>query len=176
MRLLSLEIEAFKNLRKLALTFDPTSPYTVFVGENGTGKSNLIEAITKIFRNLDLDLPAPFTYTIVYRCRDRDIRVIASAGSSPRVWVRDEDTSQFVRLSKRLFMSEDLSGRPLYTVPHLSSATILVRAIDLLNSTRGIESASIHKLSRQGRIDLRYPRTSIVACSMQKRCTDSSRY
>ena len=114
MRLLSLEIEAFKNLRKLALTFDAASPYTVFVGENGAGKSNLIEAITLIFRNLDLDLPAPFTYSLVYRCRDRDIKIDASTGSSPVIWVREEGNSDYIRLSKRLFMSDDISGRPIY--------------------------------------------------------------
>jgi predicted ATPase len=114
MRLLSLEIERFKNLRDIALEFDPLSPYTVLVGENGAGKSNLIEAITQIFRNLDLDLPAPFTYRLIYQCRDHDVKVDGSVGSPPTFSVRDQGGDSFSRLTKRAFMSEDLTGRPLY--------------------------------------------------------------
>src|SRR5712692_8241904 len=108
MRLLELRIEAFKNLHNLAIVFDHTSPYTVLVGENGSGKSNLIEAITYIFRNLDLELPAPFTYSLKYRCRDRDITVDAVASRHPTFHVRDEGSHKFVRLRRRQFMSEDI--------------------------------------------------------------------
>ena len=38
-------------------------------GENGAGKSNLLEALTIIFRNLDLELKAPFDYKLKYECR-----------------------------------------------------------------------------------------------------------
>lgn len=114
MRLLSLEIERFKNLHDIFVKFDAESPYTVLVGENGAGKSNFIEAITYIFRNLDLELPAPFTYKLEYRCRDKNILVEASEGSSPTFRLRQESGGPYRRLSKRAFMSEDLSGRPLY--------------------------------------------------------------
>ncbi len=56
MRLDKLRIGQFKNLRDVHIDFDETSPYTVLVGGNGSGKSNLIEAIAWIFRNLDLVL------------------------------------------------------------------------------------------------------------------------
>jgi len=69
MRLDEVTIEEFKNLRDLHIDFDEQSPYTVLVGENGAGKSNLIEALTLIFRNLDLDIEAPFGYELKYQCR-----------------------------------------------------------------------------------------------------------
>jgi recombinational DNA repair ATPase RecF len=77
MRLDEVTIGEFKNLRDLRVDFDESSSYTVLVGENGAGKSNLIEALSLIFRNLDLDQEAPFTYHLKYRCRDHDIEVRA---------------------------------------------------------------------------------------------------
>jgi len=62
MRLDRVIVKEFKNLKNLDVDFDEDSPYTVLVGENGAGKSNLLEALTLIFRNLDLDVEAPFDY------------------------------------------------------------------------------------------------------------------
>jgi recombinational DNA repair ATPase RecF len=56
MRLDKLAIGSFKNLRDFSIDFDEQSPTTVLVGRNGTGKSNLLEALTIIFRDLDLVL------------------------------------------------------------------------------------------------------------------------
>lgn len=44
MRLTSLYIGQYKNLRDFSLSFDGGSFIDVFVGKNGTGKSNLFEA------------------------------------------------------------------------------------------------------------------------------------
>ena len=53
MRLTSLYIDQYKNLRDFPLSFDGGSFIDVFVGKNGTGKSNLFEALIEIFRHLD---------------------------------------------------------------------------------------------------------------------------
>lgn len=53
MRLKSLNIDQYKNLRDFSLSFDGGSFIDVFVGKNGTGKSNLFEALIEIFRHLD---------------------------------------------------------------------------------------------------------------------------
>lgn len=52
MRLTSLYIGQYKNLRDFSLSFDGGSFIDVFVGKNGTGKSNLFEALIEIFRHL----------------------------------------------------------------------------------------------------------------------------
>lgn len=52
MRLTSLYIGQYKNLRDFSLGFDGGSFIDVFVGKNGTGKSNLFEALIEIFRHL----------------------------------------------------------------------------------------------------------------------------
>ncbi|MEU4409479.1 AAA family ATPase [Streptosporangium sp. NPDC023963] len=114
MRLSSLRIGAFKNLRDLYVEFDTSSPYTVLVGENGSGKSNLVEAIALIFRNLDLELPAPFTYELSYSCREFEVQVSAENGKSAVAKARQRGQGEFKRISKKTFLSEDDEGRPLY--------------------------------------------------------------
>lgn len=113
MRLDKLRIGQFKNLRDVYVDFDETSPYTVLVGGNGTGKSNLIEAIAWIFRNLDLDEPAPFDYELTYRCRGNEVRIEAKRRKAPRFEVRRAGEDDFSKISKVEFMKED-DERPLY--------------------------------------------------------------
>lgn len=52
MRLTSLYIGQYKNLRDFTLSFDGGSFLDVFVGKNGTGKSNLFESLIEIFRHI----------------------------------------------------------------------------------------------------------------------------
>lgn len=52
MRLKSLSIGHYKNLKNFSLSFDGSSFIDVFVGKNGSGKSNLFEALLEIFRHL----------------------------------------------------------------------------------------------------------------------------
>lgn len=77
MRLDKLKIANFKNLRDFAVDFDEQSPTTVLVGRNGTGKSNLLEALTIIFRDLDLGEAPSFDYALEYVCRGRKVKVEA---------------------------------------------------------------------------------------------------
>jgi predicted ATP-binding protein involved in virulence len=52
MRLKYVYISQYKNLKEFTLNFDGNSFIDVFVGKNGTGKSNLFEAVIEIFRHL----------------------------------------------------------------------------------------------------------------------------
>lgn len=68
MRLTSVYIDQYKNLRDFSLRFDGNSFIDVFVGKNGSGKSNLFEALIEIFRHIveyDRDkAPCDFNYRI----------------------------------------------------------------------------------------------------------------
>ncbi len=57
----------FKNLEDVKVDFDEDHLMTVLVGRNGSGKSNLLEALVSIFRNLDLGEAPLFSYQLVYR-------------------------------------------------------------------------------------------------------------
>lgn len=112
MQLLRIRIPAFRNLRDLDMAFDTHLPVAAtgvvgtlptpirshaLIGQNGTGKSNLIEALITIFRDIDLDLPqAPFDYELEYSIRGHTVRLLADAKRQklPLVWVNGKAESQ----------------------------------------------------------------------------------
>ena len=47
-------IKEFKNLKEFSVELDTEQLTNVFIGKNGAGKSNFIEALVIIFRDLDL--------------------------------------------------------------------------------------------------------------------------
>lgn len=65
MKLLSVYIEKYKNLTG-SYDFTSQDGYIALIGENGSGKSNLLEAISIIFSCLYNEQDAPFNYKIVY--------------------------------------------------------------------------------------------------------------
>jgi predicted ATPase len=77
LKIKEIKIREFKNLREFEARFDPKSLATVLLGQNGTGKSNLLEAMVVIFRDLDLGEPPSFEYEIAYECRGKEIRLKA---------------------------------------------------------------------------------------------------
>lgn len=84
MRLKSVYISNYKNLRDFTLRFDGTSFIDVFVGRNGSGKSNLFEALIYIFSHLvefdkdkgDID----FDYRVTYEIEGKDTSIEWKAG------------------------------------------------------------------------------------------------
>lgn len=57
----------FKNLKNVAVDFDQDHWVTVLIGWNGTGKSNVLEALAVIFRDLIRKTRAPtFAYQLTY--------------------------------------------------------------------------------------------------------------
>ena len=114
MRIDEVRIEEFKNLRNIHIRFDQDSPYTVLVGENGSGKSNLLEALAMIFRNLDLDQEAPFTYELKYQCRGHHLAVSAKGDRYPQFSLKAPRRAPYHELSRTQFMGVDDDGRPRY--------------------------------------------------------------
>ncbi|APG24249.1 AAA family ATPase [Syntrophotalea acetylenica] len=75
MRIDRLRIPDRNNLKSFEIDFDEDQSTTVLLGRNGTGKSNLIEAIVEIFRELELGLPTAFAYELDYSCFEKTIHV-----------------------------------------------------------------------------------------------------
>ncbi|UVL61071.1 AAA family ATPase [Pseudomonas sp. B21-032] len=118
MQLQRIRIPAFRNLRDLDVVFDShlqpavgvpadTLPKPIrshaLIGQNGTGKSNLIEALITIFRDVDLDREAAFDYTLEYSIRGHVVRIQADIAKQKRsfVWVDDEAETQGYLLKNR---------------------------------------------------------------------------
>jgi predicted ATPase len=75
MKLDKLWLKDFKNLKNFSIDFDESSPITVVIGWNGTGKSNLFEALVIIFRDLDLKRQTPWAYRIEYICHGNRVKI-----------------------------------------------------------------------------------------------------
>lgn len=78
MRLIHLHIKTtYKNLTDFKVDFDGGSFIDVFVGRNGTGKSNLFEAIIEIFRHLfEKDHLPFFNYLIRYELDGKKYEIV----------------------------------------------------------------------------------------------------
>lgn len=88
MRVEHLWIEEFKNLRDFTVEFDGTYPITTVVGRNGAGKSNLLEALAVIFRDLDGSLSSSFGYKIRFHIRGDTVEVHNAPGERATRLVR----------------------------------------------------------------------------------------
>ena len=87
MRIDRVYIDGFRNLKDVEADFDEGCLTTVIIGQNGAGKSNLIEAIVEIFRHLDPPNSKHggklrFTFEIDYVIKGRKVRVGNRDGSS----------------------------------------------------------------------------------------------
>jgi predicted ATPase len=108
MRLDRLHIRSrFKNLADFQIDFDEASEMTVLVGHNGTGKSNLLEALTIIFRDLDLGRRPIFSYELHYFCREHIITI--DANPDRRSQLGYELTADGQRLTWRAFHDNSTS-------------------------------------------------------------------
>jgi predicted ATPase len=75
MRINKIYIEEYKNLKDFFIDLNGNHMSTVLLGQNAAGKSNLLEAIVIIFRDLDLDEQTKFNYSIEYECKSNLLKV-----------------------------------------------------------------------------------------------------
>lgn len=114
MQLRYLAIPLFRNLRNLEVNFaTELEPFAgsdksaevnpakrirshALIGQNGVGKSNLIEVLISIFRDIDLDREAAFSYTLEYEIRGHIVRIEADTAKQKRpfVWVDGDRVTQ----------------------------------------------------------------------------------
>ncbi len=85
MKLDKLWVSEFKNLKNITIDFDQNELVTVIIGWNGAGKSNVIEALVIIFRDLDLHYPPAFSYDLEYVCRGRKIYIEARVNDDKKI-------------------------------------------------------------------------------------------
>lgn len=105
MRLDRVYVDGFKNLNKVTIDFDERKLTTVIIGQNGTGKSNLIEAITSIFRSVDLKRnESKFQYQVDYRIDGAKVSLSNLSGKAT-IRVNDSEITraEFDRRKQELF-------------------------------------------------------------------------
>lgn len=105
MKIKSLWISEYKNVQDISLEFK-TELTSLLVGQNGLGKSNLLEAIALIFKDLDIvedlddfyDWPSQkdhFEYRINYSTKGRDITIICLVGDFRIYEFTEEDKANY---------------------------------------------------------------------------------
>ena len=80
MKLKKLYIDGFKNLNNFSLDFTNREAITILIGNNGSGKSNVIEAISAIFADLynyqkTRRQKINFSYKLEYRFNEFDLKI-----------------------------------------------------------------------------------------------------
>jgi len=84
MRLIELKITSdFKNLKGLKVAFDPRNNTYVIIGNNGSGKSSILEAISSVFSSLWYGNPSnpEFTYYLKYEKDGHQILIVTAPGN-----------------------------------------------------------------------------------------------
>lgn len=80
-RLQELHIKGYKNIQDQHFDFSVNQGLIALVGENGSGKSNLLEAISYIFNSVFHGTPTDFEYVINYSIGADEIILTNSTGS-----------------------------------------------------------------------------------------------
>ena len=76
MKLISLKVKSdFRNLNGLRLSLSEKNDTYVLIGNNGTGKTNILEALSCVFGSLLLKASFKFSFVLVYKMEDDTYRV-----------------------------------------------------------------------------------------------------
>lgn len=143
MKIKSLWVSEYKNLKNIDLKFN-SNLITLLVGKNGLGKSNLIEVLGLVFKNLDLlkteedfifwsfDTRNTFQYTINYECYDDDILIECST-TSFSISIRPKDSEEDVEF-KVLDLKDFIRDRktryiPKYIIGYYSGENKRIRKV-----------------------------------------------
>ena len=91
MRLERLWLGDYKNLRDVTVTLHGKD-VTILLGQNGTGKSNLIEALVEVFAALHRGQMPRFDVELEYRCNQHRVEVRCHPSSGKRPQLRVDGT------------------------------------------------------------------------------------
>ena len=98
MRIKHIYISKYKNLKKFSVDFSEENFLEVFVGKNGSGKSNLFEALIEIFKHLyEDDYQIVFDYTLTYEINGKSVFIKWEKSN----WI-DSDNNKVKRPPRRV--------------------------------------------------------------------------
>ncbi len=143
MRLKSLRIQGYKNIQDLKIGFEDKEGITLLIGNNGTGKSNIIEAVASIFAGLyENRIHKPtFDYDVTYEINFTKVSISLHAGEYT-IHVNDEEmTKTAFQLRAKEFLPENVvacySGESLRLFEHYFQP-YYKRYVDTLKKEDGI--------------------------------------
>lgn len=75
MKIHSIYIDGYKNLNNMEIFMPEDSSVTAIIGNNGSGKSNILEALTQIFSAVYNEKSVDFRYKLCYTINDDDFEI-----------------------------------------------------------------------------------------------------
>jgi predicted ATPase len=109
MKLKSLWINGYKNLIDTSVSFEECSIPIAIIGNNGTGKSNLIEALLHIFMGLYYDNAPEFDYKIEYSAHGKNVKAFKLNAKNYNSIIVDDIEWSRTRFKNRV---RDTESRP----------------------------------------------------------------
>lgn len=140
MKIKSLWISKYRNIENLEFKFDPKKLIVLLVGQNGLGKSNLIEILAKIFKHLhEFDKEADllswtskrenFEFKITYQTKGLEIK-FHCLQNELEIQYKAESSSKYKTLSIREFRTNRVElYLPKYIIGYYSGENKRIRKI-----------------------------------------------
>ena len=129
MRIDKIYIEEFKNLRDFRIDLNEEFMSTVFLGQNAAGKSNLLEALVIIFRDLDLEEETEFNYILEYQCKDNLLKVVGGKNTRGKFQfyrgfkIKNSIAYDLKAISKKLIKDNRSEYLPRYVFSYYSGVS-----------------------------------------------------
>lgn len=82
MKIVYIKIDGYKNLENFEINFERENSIAAIIGNNGSGKSNFLEAIAIVFSSIKVGEEVPFYFEIEYVEGDNKFRVSNEGGKS----------------------------------------------------------------------------------------------
>lgn len=89
MKISYIYIDGYKNLKDIEIYLDEGSVVNALIGNNGSGKSNVLEAVATVFAATYNDQPVGFTYDIQYQIYDSKYQL---SNKEKTIFTRDGKT------------------------------------------------------------------------------------
>ncbi len=127
MKIRKLYVDGFRNIKKFSMDFERTQGLTILIGNNGTGKSNVLEIISAIFSYLYYGKKINFQFEIEYELNGDVIEI--RKNDSLNIYVNGKETKNISKtniekiLPSRviaLYSGEEERLNKLYYKPYIN--------------------------------------------------------
>jgi predicted ATPase len=116
MRIQRLKIADYGNLQNFEIFPENGKQTTVLLGRNGSGKSNLIEVIVEVFRDLEAGGSSAFYYELDYEIRGYGVAITNNPLASPRQQITVDGN----KISKSAYSDQKDAYLPKYVFSYYS--------------------------------------------------------
>ena len=116
MRIQRLYVKAYGNLQDFEIKPNEGPQTTVVLGRNGAGKSNLIEVLVEIFRDLESGDTSPFYYELEYSIRGYQLQIANNPNGRPKQQVLVDGN----KIALKLFTENPDKYLPKYVFSYYS--------------------------------------------------------